>query len=190
MNSPDLKQRLRQKMREQRRSLTSEARQLSAEKTCEVFKTWVTEDLFPMAIYLAFDGELNPQKVINYCWSQNYPIYLPIVIPDEPQLEFAAYTPHSQLVANQYGILQPQVENTVRADTLRTLLLPLTAFDETGARLGMGGGYYDRTLAACREKPNVVGLAYAFQQVSRCPSEAHDVPLDAVLTEDNFIKFG
>ena len=104
-------------------------------------------------------------------------------------MQFAEFTPNSRLVENQYGILQPPVENLVRADTLHTLLMPLTAFDASGARLGMGGGYYDKTLAACVKRPKVIGLAYAFQQVDHCPVEAHDEPLDGILTDKEFIDF-
>lgn len=189
MNSADQKQRLRQQMREQRRSLSATDSQTYANALCEVFKSWISESHFPIALYLSFDGEINPMPVIEYCWASEKPVYLPVVMPGQGHLLFAHYTKETRLEENQYGILQPQVENLVEADTLHTLLMPLTAFDVSGARLGMGGGYYDKTLARCHNKPDLIGLAYEFQEVEKCPVEAHDEPLDGVMTNTKYINF-
>jgi 5-formyltetrahydrofolate cyclo-ligase len=76
------------------------------------------------------------------------------------------------------------------AETLtpQLLITPLLAFDRDGYRLGQGGGYYDRTIAALRAAGSlfVIGLAYAGQQIARAPREAHDQPLDAILTENGY----
>ena len=68
--------------------------------------------------------------------------------------------------------------------------MPLLGFDKAGTRLGYGGGYYDRTLATLRHKPMLVGLAFAAQQLDHIPAESHDVPLDAVVTEEGVEFFG
>jgi 5-formyltetrahydrofolate cyclo-ligase len=78
----------------------------------------------------------------------------------------------------------------MRARELDLILLPLVAFDESGQRLGMGGGFFDRSLAflAWRQhwrKPHLIGLAYDFQKVAALPREPWDVPLDAVVTDQN-----
>jgi 5-formyltetrahydrofolate cyclo-ligase len=94
-----------------------------------------------------------------------------------------------RLQENRFGIPEPCVpaRALVRAQLLDLILVPLVAFDASGNRLGMGGGYYDRSLAFVAQrqhwrKPHVVGLAYEFQRVARMPANAWDVPLAAVVT--------
>ena len=70
------------------------------------------------------------------------------------------------------------------------VLAPLVGWDGAGYRLGYGGGYYDRTLAAMTRKPRLVGLAFAAQELDSIPREPHDVPLDAVVTEAGVRHFG
>jgi 5-formyltetrahydrofolate cyclo-ligase len=79
--------------------------------------------------------------------------------------------------------------------TLDLILTPLVAFDDQGNRLGMGGGFYDRTLAYLGrrkhwKKPRLIGTAHAFQQVARLPHESWDVPLHGVVTEKALLSFG
>ena len=189
MNVSAEKQQLRNQMRARRRALNPEEREEYARAATAILSDWLSSEHVPVGLYLAFDGELDPQGMIQYCWANNYPVYLPIVSPGVSELVFALYTPETELIKNHYGILQPPVENTVRVSTLQTLLMPLTAFDTTGARLGMGGGYYDRTLAEAATKPRLIGLAYDFQQLDSCPSEAHDEPLDGILTNKQLLLF-
>jgi 5-formyltetrahydrofolate cyclo-ligase len=70
------------------------------------------------------------------------------------------------------------------------ILMPLLGFDAAGTRLGYGGGYYDRTLAALHKRPKLIGLAFAVQELPLIPRESHDVPLDAVITESGLRQFG
>ena len=73
------------------------------------------------------------------------------------------------------------------------LLVPLAAFDRRGHRIGYGRGYYDRAIAALKQaghRPQLIGLAFACQEVSRVPAEAHDEPLDGIATEGGLIRPG
>jgi 5-formyltetrahydrofolate cyclo-ligase len=95
---------------------------------------------------------------------------------------------------NRYGIPEyhPPAPRKCRAGSLETLFLPLLGFDAEGWRIGMGGGYYDASLAALRirrhwRKPRLIGVAYAVQEVDRVPRDAWDVPLDGILTERRYL---
>jgi len=70
------------------------------------------------------------------------------------------------------------------------VLMPLLGFDDQGTRLGYGGGYYDRTLSVLPKKPLLVGLAFAAQELPHIPREAHDIPLDMIVTENGMRAFG
>jgi 5-formyltetrahydrofolate cyclo-ligase len=99
------------------------------------------------------------------------------------------------MVANRYAILEPKLNcgQICPLPELDILLMPLVAFDEQGNRLGMGGGYYDRTLAKHyaeqREKPKLIGLAHDCQKVESLPIEAWDVPLQQILTPTKFYQW-
>jgi len=93
---------------------------------------------------------------------------------------------------NKYGIEEPEaISPSKTANAFDLLLVPLVAFDRSGTRVGMGAGYYDRALAALSHqssKPFLVGLAHHFQEVKSLKREPWDVPLDAILTDHEFIQ--
>ena len=100
----------------------------------------------------------------------------------------------TQMTKNRYGIAEPVDARALRARQLDLLLMPLVGFDDEGYRLGMGGGYYDATLAYMRHrrnwrKPRLVGVAYECQRVDVLPHDPWDMPLDAVLTERQMYRF-
>lgn len=114
---------------------------------------------------------------------------LPAVVDSNSPLEFRIWQPGEPLVAGAYGIPMPEAREILRPSRL---VVPLLAWDRSGARLGYGGGYYDRTLAALRTEGDcwAVGFAYAAQEVERVPRGENDMPLDAVATEDGVLEFG
>lgn len=108
---------------------------------------------------------------------------LPVVIDQNSALAFRIWTPETVLVADRYGIPTPASGDFVLPEAL---LLPLNAFDAAGYRLGYGGGYFDRTLAALAEqgaRPLAIGVGFELARVDTIHPEAHDQPLDAVVTE-------
>lgn len=132
-----------------------------------------------IALYLPFDGEISPLVLIECLRLQGKHIYLPVLHPFAfHQLLFLKFEDHSSLQPNRFGILQPKldVRNIIPLNELEMIFVPLVACDKHGNRLGMGGGYYDRTLA---QMPNVirVGLAHCCQQVENLPVEPWDIPL-------------
>jgi 5-formyltetrahydrofolate cyclo-ligase len=112
-------------------------------------------------------------------------------------LYFAPYTPGMAMRSNRFGILEPQVHprHWRRAQDLDLILLPLVAFDLHGHRVGMGGGFYDRSLAfrahrVHRVKPHLIGLAHELQKVAAVNAQHWDIPLDAIATEQHIYPTG
>ncbi|MBB1277618.1 5-formyltetrahydrofolate cyclo-ligase [Pseudoalteromonas sp. SR43-3] len=144
-----------------------------------------------IAIYLSNDGELDTSLLIKELWNLNHAVYLPIIHPfNGANLLFQRYEKNSPMRANRYGILEPKLNcsQICPLPALDYLLMPLVAFDKQGNRLGMGGGFYDRTLARLHEqnwqKPQLIGLAHECQKVDALPIESWDVPLETIITPD------
>ncbi|MGL5291710.1 MAG: 5-formyltetrahydrofolate cyclo-ligase [Vibrionaceae bacterium] len=143
-----------------------------------------------IALYIAHNGEIGTQALIQYCWQQGKHVYVPVVHPfASGELLFLRYMPDTPMQKCRWGILQPKLD--VRAVLpvwqLELIGLPLVAFDAQGNRLGMGGGFYDRTLASFANhshfaKPYVLGLAHDCQLAASLPVEPWDRPLPEILT--------
>ncbi len=117
-----------------------------------------------------------------------------LVKNNSAKLQFAAVNDGDELPPNRFGIPEPLASTTLlNADGLDVILLPLTAFDRQGNRLGMGGGYYDRSLQFLIEqkrpsKPLLVGVGYGFQEVDSIARQAWDIKLDFIATELELIQ--
>ena len=139
-----------------------------------------------IAVYLSNDGELATAAFIDWCWQQRKEVYLPVVHPfSQGNLLFLRYQPETKLVNNVFGILEPKLDVTkvCPLTELDIICTPLVAFDETGARLGMGGGFYDRSLAHWQQsKVYPLGLAHDCQLVENIPLESWDIPLPEIIT--------
>ena len=106
---------------------------------------------------------------------------LPVVIAEDAPLRFREWTPDVRLAADRYGIPTPPAGDWLTPDLI---LLPLNGFDGAGYRLGYGGGYFDRTLAALAPRPLAVGVGFEINRVDSIRPEAHDQRLDWIVTED------
>jgi len=143
-----------------------------------------------VAAYWPVRGEMDVTPVIDQSLRYNKHVYLP-VIGDDQTLYFAPYSGEdTPMEKNRYGIPEPQVDKSslVSPRNLDLVLVPLTVFDSSGHRLGMGGGYYDRTFAFLNEEPDMVapclvGAAHEFQHTSELPTHPWDVPLRLTVTE-------
>ncbi len=132
--------------------------------------------------YAAMGSEIDAFPLLTRLGSAGYRLCLPVIQPLGNPLIFRAWAPGDVLVPRKWGIREPADDAAlVEPDVL---LVPLLAFDASGARLGYGGGYYDRTIAQLRAmKPVVaIGLAFDEQEIAEVPVEAHDERLDWVLT--------
>ena len=144
-----------------------------------------------IATYLAFDGEVDTMPMIRMAWNLGKHVYLPAL--DEDTLEFRRVTPATTFRRNIFGIPEPERTDQVPCDArdLDLVFLPLVAFDRHGTRLGMGGGYYDRTFSfkAMRRAPHLCGLAFEVQRVPYLERARWDIPLDSVLTGAGHFHF-
>jgi len=184
------RQNIRKLMRSRRNEL-SENEQLEAAKKIKVniFQHLKNAEIRRLGIYLSNDSEIDTSLIIEELWHHNIAVYLPILHPFcSGYLLFQRYEKNSPMTVNRYGILEPKLNcsQVCPVEDLDVLCTPLVAFDLQGNRLGMGGGFYDRTLAKYyrekRSKPEIIGLAHNCQQVDLLPIESWDVPLKTIVT--------
>ncbi|WP_348672096.1 5-formyltetrahydrofolate cyclo-ligase [uncultured Abyssibacter sp.] len=145
-----------------------------------------------VAVYSAMPTEAPTDALIRTLWQQGKRVYLPTV--RGRRMRFVRHTPGAPLFRRGLGMREPRGRWLPSSRQLDVVFLPLAGFDLHGNRLGLGGGYYDRALAACRtrrswRRPRLIGLAFTVQGVDQLPVAAHDVPLHAVVTELGSIEF-
>lgn len=157
-----------------------------------------------LAMYLANDAEINPAPLLQKAYAEGKCLLLPRL--RQKRLEFVRYRPSdSSLRRNRFNIPEP-VGSAVPLKKIDVICMPLVGFDRRGGRLGMGGGFYDRTFfkgAASkgrarsaadsvgrkrRSGPRLIGLAYACQEVAQLPHEEWDVRMAGVVTEREWIR--
>ena len=181
-----LRNQLRQQIRKTRANLTALQQQQAEDSITQQALALIEErNAQHIALYISFDGEISTDKLIQILWAQGKQVYLPVLHPFNPNhLLFLRYLPDTPMLKNKFSIWEPKlnVQNVLPLDELDILFTPLVAFDKQGNRLGMGGGFYDRTLQHWQKSPFIpVGLAHQCQQVEQLPTEAWDVPLHQIL---------
>lgn len=144
-----------------------------------------------LAGYLALGCEVDVTALMIRCRNNAQTTYAPLVLQDHT-MSFAPFDETTEMSSNKYGIKEPVVEASkcIQAGQLDAALVPLLGFDSQCHRLGMGGGYYDRSFAhrlTSAEKPVLIGVAYELQGVEEIHSDWWDVPLDYVVTEKRII---
>lgn len=183
----DLRQHIRKEIRQKRRALTADQQAHFAEQAAARMLGFApVVEAKSVAVFLSFDGELDTRPLIEGLWRAGKQVYLPVLHPFSPgNLLFLRYLPDSLLATNRLKILEPalDVRHVLPLDRLDVLITPLVAFDNTGQRLGMGGGFYDRTLQNWRAHGFLpVGYAHDCQQVESLPVQEWDIPLPVVVT--------
>jgi 5-formyltetrahydrofolate cyclo-ligase len=146
-----------------------------------------------IAAYAALPWELDAGPLIERARHRGCRIYLPRIDRRRSSRAMRFLELRGSLRRNRLGIDEPQDGSSLGARWLDIVFLPLVGFDRFGLRLGTGGGFYDRAFAFRHARsswhaPRLIGLAYAFQEVERITPAAHDVPLDAVITEKGIIR--
>jgi 5-formyltetrahydrofolate cyclo-ligase len=182
-----IRQQIRTEVRQRRKNLTSEQQNLFAQQAAERVATHPRiQAASTVSVFLSFDGELDTAPLIKRLWQEGKQLCLPVLHPFTPgNLLFLRYNHDTPLVRNKLKILEPALDATqiVPLSQLDIILTPLVAFDCHGQRLGMGGGFYDRTLENWQDGgPYPIGLAHDCQQVDNLPVEHWDVPLPEVIT--------
>lgn len=190
---------LRRELRRRRRELTPAQRREASQRLCRrLRKLPEVHRARHVALYLPNDGEIDPTPMIAWFRRRHARVHLPVLRPFTLNaLWFVHYHPGTPMVTNRFGIAEPDTRHGAHrarrrpAWALDLILLPLVGFDDNGQRMGMGGGFYDRTLAFTRKpgpRPRLIGLAYDCQRVDRLPAAPWDVPLDAIVSDSRVIR--
>jgi 5-formyltetrahydrofolate cyclo-ligase len=183
---------LRRMLRNARRALTPSEQREAAQG---VYRQLAQHPLFRRAkhisLYLPTDGEIDPRLLLRAAQRRGKATYLPVLSAwPRTKMVFQRVRPGEKLLPNRFRILEPRtnVRRQRKVWALDLVLLPLVGFDDMGGRLGMGGGFYDRSLAylARRQhwrKPTLLGLAHECQKVERLVQASWDVPLAGTVTD-------
>ena len=184
---------LRQTLRKKRNQLSNTEQKEASIALAEQLMS-MTKAGDKVAIYLANDGELSPNLAIDKLQLNGRCAYLPIMHPfRKGYLNFQQIEPAEKMRTNSFGILEPKLNSltTLAVHDFDFIFMPLVGFDKDGNRLGMGGGFYDRTLNKIHQseqRPTLVGLAHDCQQVDKLPIEPWDVPIDLIVTPTKKIQ--
>ena len=190
----DAKSRLRRELKQKRAEQSAtQIRLASALIAKNIWNSRLLTRTKNLAVYLAMPGEVDCSDIIRDARMRKLRIFAPIL--SGQKLLFAPLETSATLSRNRYGIAEPKVSKAryVHPGNLDAVIVPLLGFDSDANRIGMGGGYYDRSFEFRKRRgkwrrPLLIGAAYSFQQVNSLPSEDWDVPLDVVVTEQKIVE--
>lgn len=140
-----------------------------------------------IGFYWPFKGEYDPRALARTLRDAGARVALPVVVERARPLAFREWWPGMRMAPGVWNIPVPAEGEWVQPDVL---LVPLLGFDDSGYRLGYGGGYYDRTLAAMPAKPFAIGLGYEPSRLATIHPQPHDVPMDLIVTERRAVRIG
>ena len=171
-----------------RAQLTSSQRQEASTKIAEkLFGTTIFRSSSNIACYVSLDAEVSTRSIIERAWQQKKRVFAPIA-EKHFILRFRQFDNERDLFTNNIGLREPIHGRPARSDEFDLVIVPLVAFDSHRNRIGMGGGYYDRTFSflannAENTKPALIGLAFDCQRVEKIHANPWDIPLCQVFTE-------
>lgn len=175
------KKALRRAIGEKKRALTvREIERRSEQLAARLFKASAYREARSVYAYIAFNQEVRTRPIIERAWSDGKRVAVPKIVGGE--MRFIWLESFDRLAPQgAFGILEPVEDGPIAGDDSALVLVPGLAFDARGHRLGYGGGYYDRWLAAHPGHPTIA-LCYDFQMVSELHVEAHDRAVDVVIS--------
>ena len=186
---------MRQANRKRRAALTPEQLERAAAALAQkILQLSCYQQAYHVAVYFAVHGEISLDPVIDHALAHGKRVYLPNL--DRQSLRFSPYFHEQKMRINKFRLPEPDVadEEMLQPGQLDLVLAPLVVFDDERNRIGMGGGFYDRSFAFLRwravwRRPLLIGLAYDFQRAKTLHAEAWDVPLHSVVTEQRVYEF-
>lgn len=190
MTRPQFKSTLRKAYQKIRTKLSENFQNLESIKVCNnIQKLNIYKKANQIALYQAMRGEVNLELLWKKACEEKKVSSFPILAQGKT-LVFIPATPKNVFIPNRHGILEPNTdkEDSKLPSQLDIIFLPLVSFNRMGTRLGMGQGYYDRTLA--KSKPHyLIGVAYDFQCYPNLEAQPWDIPLDGVITPNKIYCF-
>ena len=183
----------RKELRLRRKQLTFDDRESASLKIAKnLVSSGILSDSKNIATYLQNDGEVDPIYISKDYVFKSCKFYIPIINDQNKRtLKFGEYDQNQQFEKNKYGINEPINPSLVSIDVLDAVLFPLVGFDRNGNRIGMGGGFYDKTFEFVatkkKNKLKLIGLGFSIQETSNIPNRAWDLPLQYIVTEKEFI---
>ena len=184
---------LRRSMRAQRRALSA-GQQIAAAHALarQLARQPDVQRARRIAVYLCADGEIDPLVLFRRRAWRHKQLALPVLQPLKTgHLLFMPWHAGMPLHRNRFGIGEPRLNRRrIPVWTLDVIVLPLVAFDDAGNRLGMGGGFYDRTLGTLAHRPRrpvLLGVAHHFQRTTALTAASWDVALDGIVTDQEYV---
>lgn len=187
--SPDFKNQLRREAFARREALDVAFRREASQHIADRALGFSgLDDITPIGGYWPIRSEVDPRPLMEGLVTRGQGVALSRMI--DPHLTFRLWRPGDVLVPAGFGVQEPPPDAPEALPV--ALLVPLLAFDRRGGRIGYGKGYFDRAIAALEQRHRIltVGLAYAVQEIEQVPIEAHDRPLDIVITETELVRTG
>jgi len=180
MNITDEKQAARKAAMAQRKR-AHEAADGAGKVAAQHLLTWLENQpkLRVISGYMPIHTELDILPAMHALHENGHALCVPVIMGKAMPLRFSAWTPETKMVKGPFGAMVPERSQWLRPELL---LCPMLAFDATGQRMGYGGGFYDRSIAALAPV-RALGFAYAAQKVDTLPHEPTDMPLEGVITE-------
>jgi 5-formyltetrahydrofolate cyclo-ligase len=182
--NPDEVKRWRRGERERlialRQALPAEDRRRRGARITAELQRLIAERPGILGIYWPFRAEFDPRPLVDWAVAAQRTIALPVVVDKQGPLEYRAWRPGETLVDGVWNIPVPEKRELV---TPTLVLAPLVGFDGAGYRLGYGGGYFDRTLAALAPRAFAIGIGYEVQRLETIHPQPFDVPMDVIVTE-------
>lgn len=181
---------IRSQCKNARSEMSGDERAAAAEKIAEnvIRSPWFQRSK-TIACYLPAPGEVDTRRIIARAWRMKKRIFAPVV-EKNGRMTFRAMNPETALYKNNFGLYEPGEEEIINPRELDIVITPLVAFDAQNQRIGMGGGYFDRTFSFLANRntylrPKLIGIAFACQEVGEIPANPWDIPLFAVVTENS-----
>lgn len=178
------KSELRTRMKQKRLKTAAKIRATASTQICQrISALEIYQSAKQIALYQAIHGEIDLSGLWHNATKEQKKCFFP-TLNENKTLAFLPADPTTPFKNNAFNIPEPDVDKAlaVPIEKLDLILIPLVAFDFKCTRLGMGEGYYDRTLEN-KYHPMIIGVAYQFQLVNHIEPEHWDIPLDGVVTQ-------
>lgn len=185
-----MKKTLRQELLQRRKALSPElVLEYSQKITARVLESELIQKSQVIMVYMDFRNEVMTQSLIESLWTLGKTVVIPKVNDTTHVLDLYTIKAFTDMVVSSFGILEPNpaVQPDIKPQDIDLVLAPGVCFDRRGFRMGYGGGFYDKLLPTLRPDCQIHALSFSLQIVDEVPTEPHDMPLNGIVTEMEWI---